>query len=121
MAGIKADVSNNLHFISETEICYVVGHNIVFYNTEEKTQRYISGTDGSEAITAIAVSHNKAFLAVAERTERAPLCMIYDTKTLKRKKVIVSTTELKKENKEYISVAFSPKNDKLIATLTNIP
>jgi hypothetical protein len=47
--------------------------------------------------------------------------MIYDAKTLKRKKVIVSTTELKKENKEYISVAFSPKNDKLIATLTNIP
>jgi hypothetical protein len=37
MAGIKADVSNNLHFISETEICYVVGHNVVFYNTEEKT------------------------------------------------------------------------------------
>jgi len=46
--------------------------------------------------------------------------MIYDLTTLKRKKVIAST-ELKKENKEFISIAFSAKNEKLLVTLTNIP
>ena len=119
-AGVKSDVNSNLHFIDDQTVCYSVGHNVVLYNIEEKTQKYIPGTEGSEAITALAVTRSKKFLAIAEKTERTPICIIYDLQTLKRKKVIAST-ELKKENKEFISIAFSAKNEKQIVTLTGIP
>jgi len=120
MAGVKCEVNNNLHFIDDQTVCYPVGHNIALYNIEEKTQRYISGIEGSEAITAMAVTRSKKVLAVCERTERTPICVIYDLTTLKRKKVIASS-ELKKEAKEFICCAFSPKNEKMLVTLTNIP
>ena len=124
MAGIKNEVSNNLFFIDEqsTTVCYPVGHNITLYNIEEKTQRYIPGIEGSEAITALALTKSKRYLAVAERTERTPVCCIYDLHhpLLKRKKVIAST-EIKKENKEFISINFSAKNEKYLITMTNSP
>ena len=103
-------------------MCYPVGHNITLYNIEEKTQRYIPGIEGSEAITALALTKSKRYLAVAERTERTPVCCIYDLHhpLLKRKKVIAST-EIKKENKEFISINFSAKNEKYLITLTNSP
>jgi hypothetical protein len=119
MAGFKCDVNNSLHFIDDQTICYPVGHNIVLYNTEEKSQRYISGIEGSDAITAMAVTRSKQYLAVAERTERSPVCIIYDLQTLKRKKVIASS-EFNKEIKEFISIAFSAKNEKQLVTLTNV-
>lgn len=70
----------------------------------------------------MAITRSKRWLAVAERTERTPICSIYDLHhpQLKRKKFIASS-ELKKENKEYISIAFCPKNEKLLVTLTNVP
>jgi len=37
MAGFKCDVNNSLHYIDDQTICYPVGHNIVLYNTEEKS------------------------------------------------------------------------------------
>lgn len=122
MAGVKCDVNNNLHYIDDQTVCYPVGHNIALYNIEEKTQRYIAGVEGSEAITAMAITRSKKYLAVAERTERTPICSVYDLThpQLKRKKFIASS-ELKKENKEYISIAFCPKNEKLLVTLTGTP
>ena len=59
MAGVKCEVANNLHYLDDNTVCYPVGHNIALYNLEEKTQRYISGIEGSEAITALAVTKNK--------------------------------------------------------------
>ena len=56
----------------------------------------------------MALSHNKNFLAVCERSEKA-ICSIYNMKTLKRKKVI-TTDHI--TDKEFISVAFSHQNEK---------
>jgi hypothetical protein len=120
MAGVKNEVNNNLHYMDETTVCYPVGHNIALYNTDERTQRYISGVEGSEAITAMAVTKSKKFIAVAERTERSPICIIYEYPSLKRKKIIASA-DIKKENKEFVSIAFSPKDERKLVTLTNIP
>jgi len=93
----------------------------VLYNIEEKTQRYISGIEGSESITAMAVTRSKRYLAVAERTDSIPICSIYDLQhpQLKRKKFI-SSKDHQSLHKEYISIAFCPKNEKLIVTLTNL-
>jgi hypothetical protein len=120
MVGLKADVKNNLHFIDENTVCYPVGHNIVLYNTEDKSQKYISGVEGSLEITAMALTRNKKYLAVAERTERSPICIIYDLQTLKRKKII-ATNEVSTAGSSFSSIAFSPKNDKMLVTLTDEP
>ena len=37
IAGMKADVHNNLFFLSDTTILYPAGHNVIIYNTDEKT------------------------------------------------------------------------------------
>jgi hypothetical protein len=90
IAGHKYNVNNNLFFLDDQTICYPAGHNIVLYNTEEKTQRYISGIEGTEGVTALAITRSKRYLAVAEKTEKTPICVIYDLHTLKRRKVIAS-------------------------------
>ena len=122
MAGVKSEVANNLHYIDDNTVCYPVGHNIALYNCEDKTQRYISGIEGSEAITALAVTKSKKYLAVAERTEKTPICIVYDiSRSVPKRMKVIASSEIRRENKEYISIAFSPKNEKMLVTLTNNP
>jgi hypothetical protein len=64
--------------MDELSVVYPVGHNVCIYNIEEKTQRFIPGLDGSERITGLAVSRTKRFLAIAESTEKTPVCTVYD-------------------------------------------
>jgi|APGre2960657423_1045063.scaffolds.fasta_scaffold304981_1 hypothetical protein len=120
ISGLKSTVNNNIIFIDDQTVCYPVGHNVVLYNLEEKTQRYISGIEGSDGITALAVTRNKKYLAVAEKTSKYPICTIYDltTPNLRRKKFITSN-DIK--SKEFISIAFSPNNQGLLVTLTSDP
>jgi len=66
------------------------------------------GIDGSEGITALAVSPAKKFLAVCEKSERA-ICTVYDINNPKKKKVVSSNDYVAKE---FISTAFSPSNEK---------
>jgi len=42
--GIKADVKDNLCYLDEQTVLYPSGHNIVVFNTEQKTQKFIPGT-----------------------------------------------------------------------------
>ena len=44
---------------------------------EEKVQRYIPGIEGTQGITALALSKSKDWLAVAEKHERTPIVTIY--------------------------------------------
>jgi len=85
---------------------------------EDKVQNYISGIEGSEGITALAVSRNKKFIAIAEKTAKYPICTVYDLNTLRRKKFITSN-DIK--SKEFVSIAFSPTNPSLLVTLTSDP
>ena len=82
----------------------------------------MSGIEGTQAITALALSKSRKWLAVAEKHEKAPIISIYDTTTLKRRKylVAVSQQELSKLE-EIISMAFSPTQEKFLITLTNEP
>lgn len=105
--------------MNENEAIYPCGHNVVFYNIEDGTQRYIQGIEGTEGITALALSKSKKWLAVAEKHDKSPVCTVYNTQTLKKYKILVSL-EIDKQ-KEYISMAFCPKNEKLLVCLTNEP
>ena len=87
--GIKADVKDNICYLDEQTVIYPAGHNIVIFNTEQKTQKFIPGTENTEGITAMAVSPNRKWVAVAERAKEGEKAQvtIFDLHTLKRRKV----------------------------------
>jgi len=108
----------NIHFVDNQNVLYPCGHNIVIYNTDDRSQKYIPGIEGSEGISAVALSPSKKFLAVCERSERA-ICCVFDVASMKRRKILTSTDY---NSKEFVSVAFAPSNEKsLLATLTGEP
>ncbi len=139
--GARSDVPNNVHFVDENIVLYPAGHCLILHDTETKSQRFIYGSKASVGgrgnlmevslsglssvtggapgqaslarteITAVAVSPNKEHIAVAERGERASI-LIYDAKTLKKKKIL-STSEA--ASKEYVSLAFSPDSKYLLS------
>ena len=116
IAGMKADVNNNIFFLNDSTVLYPAGHNIVIYNMDDKQQtRYIPGIEGSEGITALALNRNKTHLAVAEKTHKTPICSVYNLETMRRK--IIVSNEITKQ-REFISIAFSPTDDKKLVTLT---
>jgi hypothetical protein len=67
----------------------------------------------------MALSKSRDFLAIAEKHEKAPIVSVYNTKTLRRKKYIVSQDLGKQE--EIISMAFSATKESFLITLTNEP
>lgn len=87
--GFRADVGNNVAYSEDGAVVYPVGHNVVLYSPDIKTQRLIPGTLESEGFSAMCVSANKKLLAVAERSDKA-IITVYDLQTLKRRKVLVA-------------------------------
>lgn len=111
-------MKQNIFFLDDQQLLYPCGHNIVIYNTDDKTQKYISGIEGSEGISALALSPSKRFLAVCEKAEKA-VCSVFDVNTLKRRKILTSTDY---NSKEFVSVNFAPSNEKsMLVTLTSEP
>lgn len=66
--GLKGDVKNNVFFVEDNTVVYPCGHNVVIYNMQDKSQRYIPGIEGSEGITAMALSPSRKYLAVCEQS-----------------------------------------------------
>lgn len=112
---------------------YPCGHNIVIYHLEEKTQKTYPCIEGSEGITAMALSENRKSLAVAEKSDKVPILTVYkidedrsgneerktDGKVLKRRRIMCSTDV--KLHKAWVSMAFCRHNDKFLATLSSEP
>ena len=134
ISGLKGDVTDNIFLLDDTQVVYPVGHNIVIYNMDVKQQKVFQCYDGTEGITAMALSHQKKWLAVAEKCDKSPIVTVYrienekkedgeaskksDGKTLKKKKTILSKEITQKA---FISMAFAPKNDKHLVTLSCEP
>ena len=120
LCGLKGDVKMNIFHKDDQTVIYPCGHNIVIYNTEDKSQKYIPGIEGSEGITALAVSPTKRFMAICEKSERA-ICRVVDLNSpdFGKKKILTSTDY---NSKEFVSCAFSAINEKsLLVTLTAEP
>jgi hypothetical protein len=122
MSGIKSDVRESVLYLNlkDEEIIYPCGHNVIFFNTVDRGQRYIQGIEGTQGVTALALTASKKILAIAEKHEKAPIVSLYDTTTLKRKKKYLVSTDMGKQA-EIISMAFAPTNEKFLITLTNEP
>ena len=74
--GLKGDVKNNILFLDDNTVAYPCGHNVVIYFMAEKVQRFIPGIEGSQGITALALSASRKFLAVCEKGQNA-ICTVY--------------------------------------------
>ena len=88
--GAKGDVRDNVHFLDETTVLYAAGNQIVLHHVESNTQRFIPGAPDAEGITALALSPNRKYLAIAERAEKATISVLDLTTHAKRRKVLSS-------------------------------
>lgn len=114
--GVRSGVAANVLYQDEHTIVYPSGSYIVVYNIDQKTQKFIQCSEKSHGMTAMAISPNKRFLAVAERgnLEKGEKAMIvlYDL-SLQRKRKILSLADYRLE--EFVSLAFSPDSRFLAA------
>jgi WD40 repeat protein len=127
--GVKGDVKNNVLFLDDNVVAYPCGHNVVVYYISEKMQRFIPGIEGSQGITALALSASRKFLAVCEKGTNA-ICTVYnigkfleysvEKRTtsifdvpLKKRKILCSAED---PAREFVSVDFCARNEKLLVT-----
>lgn len=115
--GFKADVSNCVMHIEDHRVAYVTGHNVVSFNTEDRSMQFYPGIEGTISITALALSSNRRFLAVAERAKTA-IVSVFDMNS--KKKRTMTTPDCASE--EYISMAFpSGSENKFLLTQGGAP
>ena len=81
---------DNVHFLDETTVLYAAGNQIVLHHVESNVQRFIPGAPDAEGITALALSPNRKYLAIAERAEKATISVLDLTTHAKRRKVLSS-------------------------------
>ena len=113
--GLKANVRHNLHYADETSVLYPAGHATVLYNVDQRTQRFFPGTDGTEEISCLCTSHNKRYMAVAERSKASssdrPVISVYDLQIGRKRKTFtypdIDCTEI-------VSMAFDAQNKYLL-------
>lgn len=115
--GLRANVSNCIFYQDEQTIVYPAGSNILIYNIDQKTQKFIPNSDKSSGLTTMCVSQNKRYIAVAERISDKPVVTIYDLHTLRKRKALSFSDTT---SQEVISIAFSPDSKHLI-TQTGSP
>jgi WD40 repeat protein len=117
-------------YVDESTIAYVVGVNVVLFNTESKSQRYLNVIEQPNAsVTALAANPANKLLAVAIKSDK-PSIAIFDLQVMKRRKVMslgegsvkvtVSNDLFDINNKEFVSLAFSA-DAKFLASQSGSP
>lgn len=109
--GLRSSIAGNIAFHDEQTIVYPSGANCILYNTDAKSQRFIPGSEKSEGMTAMVVSPNRRYIAIAEKGEKATIT-IYDLHSLRKRKIL-SSPDI--QSTEFVSLAFSPDSKYLVA------
>ncbi|XP_071953863.1 cilia- and flagella-associated protein 57-like isoform X2 [Antedon mediterranea] len=110
--GLKGKVNNNICYVDEQTIVYPSGANTVLYNIDQKSQKFIAGSEKSLGTTAMCVSPNRRYIAIAEKGSEKATITIYDLHSLRKRKVL-SSPDI--QSVEFVSLAFSPDSKYLIA------
>lgn len=126
--GLKSTVKDNIHYVEESVLLYPAGQNIVIYNTKTRTQSFIIPHTGSNdapdvmhEITAIAVSPNMWYVAVAEKGEDRACIRVYDIRTkgflvtLRQPATFASTSGSTNQSHEYVNLCFSADSKSLLS------
>lgn len=110
--GLKTGVAGNIFYQDEATIVYPAGAYCVLYNSDQKLQKFIAVSEKGNTMTAIAISPNRRYIAIAEKGDEKATVTIYDLHSLRKKKVLTSAEV---QSTEYVSLAFSPDSKYLIA------
>ena len=110
--GLKGNVANSVTYLDERNILYPSGANLVLCNAVQKTQKFVPLSPDTGGATALAVSPNKRYVAVAEKKGERPTITVFDLTTLKRKKVL---SYAEGSFQEYVSLGFSPDSKSLVS------
>lgn len=110
--GLKGEVSQNASYVDEQTILYPAGRNLILFNTDQKVQRFLPFyQEGGEGASAMALSSNRRYAAVAEKHPEKPSVTVFDLHSMRKRKVLtcpdVTATE-------YVSLAFSPDSKYLV-------
>lgn len=81
-----ASCKNAIEFVNNETVVYPAGASIVFYNMEQRSQNLVIDSDHPKPLTALAITPNRRFLAVAEQAAHAdseyddfqPTITVYD-------------------------------------------
>ena len=68
--GLQRQVTGNVAYYDEQTIVYPSGTKCVLYNIDQKQQKFIQGSEKSRAMTAMALSQNRRYAAIAERGDK---------------------------------------------------
>lgn len=120
--GVRSDVHDNVYYLDEQTVIYPAGAHLVLYNTENKSQRFISSGESNGKFTCMAVSPNRRYVAIAERAiseKDRPSLTVYDLQTLKKKKTLTLGDE-DTQTQEFIGMAFAP-DSKYLVTVGGTP
>ncbi|CAH8509372.1 unnamed protein product [Schistosoma turkestanicum] len=109
--GYRTGISGSIVFADDRIIVYPCGSNLVLYNVEQNVQKFIAGLEKSEGMTALAISPNRRFVALAEKTPDKPVVIVYDVHTLRKKKTLYFPDV---HSTEFVSIAFSPDSKYLV-------
>jgi hypothetical protein len=84
------------------------------YNLEEGHQYFIPTIERGLQITNVALSLSKRWLAISQKGVHRAMLSVYDITNRKKKRELPlnDAEETEYSAKEFLSVAFSPKNDK---------
>ncbi|XP_069083885.1 cilia- and flagella-associated protein 57 [Pleurodeles waltl] len=105
--GIRPRVLNNICFFDEQTIVFPSGNNCIKYNIDQKWQRFITGSEKSQGMQALAISPNRRYLAISERVLDKPTITIYELASVpskRRKQLTMSDFPVH----DFVSMAFSP-------------
>jgi cilia- and flagella-associated protein 57 len=92
--GLTQNSRNSLAFAADHTLVYNSGAYVVVLNTESKEQGLICtygshvNNNKSQGCTAITTSHPRKFIAVAECGEHSGIVALYDSSSLRKKKVL---------------------------------
>ncbi|KAF1391148.1 hypothetical protein PFLUV_G00038910 [Perca fluviatilis] len=110
--GLRTGVSNNLCFFDEQTVVFPCGNSCVCYNSVQRCQRFIPGSEKSQGMRALAISANRRYLAVSECGEKATITVFDLQHEQGRKRKVLTAGDMPVE--EFVCMAFSPDSKYLI-------
>ncbi|XP_037639358.1 cilia- and flagella-associated protein 57 [Sebastes umbrosus] len=110
--GLRTGVNNNLCFCDEHTVVFPAGNSCVCYNTTQRFQRFIPGSEKSQGMRALAISANRRYLAVSERGEKATVTVFDLQHEQGRKRKVLTAGDVPVQ--EFVCMAFSPDSKYLI-------
>ncbi|XP_064228328.1 cilia- and flagella-associated protein 57 isoform X1 [Aotus nancymaae] len=112
--GLRSRVANNILYFDEQIIIFPSGNYCVKYNVDQKWQKFIPGSDRSQAMLALSISPNRRYLAISETVQEKPVITIYELSSVPcRKRRVLNNFDFQVQ--KFISLAFSPDSKYLLA------